>query len=108
MKNAKILVTAAAGRTGSHVVEQLIERGYPVRAMVRRLDAKSELLASLGAEVVVGDFLNLKSLRATMNGIKRAYFCYPPADHLLEATTNFVIAAKEGGGFAPKLVEIRT
>jgi NAD(P)H dehydrogenase (quinone) len=95
MKNAKILVTAAAGRTGSHVVEQLIQQGYQVRAMVRKLDAKSERLTSLGAEVVVGDFLNVKSLRTAMNGIKRAYFCYPPSDHLLEATTNFAIVAKE-------------
>lgn len=97
MNITKILITAAAGRTGSHVVKQLIEKGYPVRAMVRRLDEKSERLANLGAEVVVGDFLNLKSLRVVMNGIKRAYFCYPPADHLLEATTNFAIVAKEKG-----------
>lgn len=97
MSNAKILVTAAAGRTGLHVVSQLIEKGYSVRAMVRRFDEKSQRLANLGAEVVVGDFLNLKSLRAAMNGIKRAYFCYPPSDHLLEATTNFAIVAKEKG-----------
>lgn len=95
MKNTKILVTGAAGRTGSHVVKQLIEQEYPVRAMVRRLDAKSERLTALGAEVIVGDFLNLGSLRTAMNGIKRAYFCYPPADLLLEAATNFAIVAKE-------------
>ncbi len=95
MNNTKILVTAAAGRTGSHVVRQLIEKGFPVRAMVRKFNDKSELLTTLGAEVVMGDFLNLKSLRAAMKGIKRAYFCYPPADRLLEASTNFSIVAKE-------------
>ena len=97
MKYEKILVTAAAGRTGSHVVKQLIEKGYPVRAMVRGLDEKSKRLTSFGAEVVVGDFFNPQSLRIVMNGIKRAYFCYPPTDLLLDATTNFAIVAKEKG-----------
>ncbi|MFQ5793314.1 MAG: NmrA family transcriptional regulator [Acidobacteriota bacterium] len=32
-----------------------------------------------------------------MVGIKRAYFCYPPADGLLEATTNFAAVGKEVG-----------
>ena len=95
MKNTKILVTAATGKTGSFVVKQLIEKGFPVRALVHRRDEKSGQLASLGAEVVVGDFLDLQSLRTAMTGIKRAYFCYPPADRLLEATANFTFVAKE-------------
>jgi NAD(P)H dehydrogenase (quinone) len=97
MKSAKILVTGAAGRTGFNVVKQLIEQGYPVRAMVRRHDERSGRLTGLGAQVVVGDFFTIKSLRVAMNEIKRIYFCYPPADHLLEATANFAIAAKEKG-----------
>ncbi len=95
MKNPKILVTAAAGKTGSYVVKQLLEQGFPVRAMVRRSNEKSEQLASLGAEVLVGDFLDLQSLRVAMTGINRAYFCYPPSDRLLEATANFAYVAKE-------------
>ena len=95
MKNAKILVTAATGKTGSYVVKQLLERGFPVRAMVRRPNEKSAQLASLGAEVFVGDFLDLQSLRVAMAEIKRAYFCYPPTDRLLEATANFAFVAKE-------------
>ena len=95
MTTPKILVTGAGGKTASYVVEQLIEEGFPVRALVRRLDERSDRLTSLGAEVVVGDFLDIESLRSAMAGIKRAYFCYPPADRLLEATTNFAIVAKE-------------
>ena len=95
MTTPKILVTGAGGKTASYVVEQLIEEGFPVRALVRRLDERSDRLTSLGAEVIVGDFLDIESLRSAMAGIKRAYFCYPPADRLLEATTNFAIVAKE-------------
>ncbi|MBT3923615.1 MAG: NmrA family NAD(P)-binding protein [Nitrospina sp.] len=97
MKNTKVLVTAATGKTGSHVVEQLIEKGYPVRAQVRRHSEKSELLESMGAEVVVGDYFDRQFLHTAMRGIKRAYFCYPPADRLLEAITNFAVVAKEVG-----------
>ena len=97
MKNTKILVTAATGKTGAYVVKQLIERGFSVRALVRRQSEKSAQLASLGAEVVRGDFLDLPSLRTAMTGIKRAYFCYPPTDRLLEATSNFAVVAKEMG-----------
>jgi uncharacterized protein YbjT (DUF2867 family) len=95
MTNPTILVTGAGGKTGSYVVEQLIEEGFPVRAFVRSLDERAKRLTSLGAEVVVGDFLDIKSVRSAMHGTKRAYFCYPPADRLLEATTNFAIVAKE-------------
>ena len=97
MRNMKILVTAATGKTGSYVVEQLIKQGFSVRALVHRCNEKSELLASMGVEMVVGDFFDMKSLRVALTGIQRAYFCYPPADRLLEATTNFAVVAKETG-----------
>lgn len=97
MKNAKILVTAAAGKTGFHVVEQLLEQDFHIRAMVRKCNEKTAQLESLGAEIVIGDYFDIKFLRTAMTGIKRAYFCYPPADRLLEATTNFAVIAKEAG-----------
>ncbi len=97
MSKPLILVTGATGKTGAPVVKQLIERGYPVRAFVRRLDERSQRLSELGAEVVQGDFLDLPSLVAAMKGVKRVYFCYPPSENLLEATMNVAIAAKREG-----------
>ncbi len=38
MKNTRILITGAAGKTGATVVEQMLDRGVPVRALVRRRD----------------------------------------------------------------------
>jgi len=94
MTKPLILVTGATGKTGTPVLRQLLERGYPVRAMVHQQDARSQALSTLGAEVVVGDFLDLPSLHRAMTGAKRVYFCYPPFDGLLQATTNIAIAAR--------------
>ncbi len=94
----KILVTGAAGKTGSAVVEQMLERGFPVRALVRRHDSRSARLQALGADVQPGDLHDLKSMRAAMENIKRVYFVYPPQGKLLvEATTIAAVAARDAG-----------
>jgi uncharacterized protein YbjT (DUF2867 family) len=94
-----ILVTGAAGgsqgSTGRRIAALLLEKAIPVRAFVHKLDARSEALQELGAEVVQGDLLDRDSVRASLKGIKRAYFTYPVADGLLEATTIFAMAARE-------------
>ncbi len=96
MAKPLILVTGATGKTGTPVVEELLEREFPVRALARRRDDRSERLETLGAEVVLGDLLDLDSLRAAMKGVKRVYFCYPArSDGLLEATTNIAVAARD-------------
>jgi uncharacterized protein YbjT (DUF2867 family) len=63
--------------------------------MVRKEDERCAALRSAGAEVVVGDFLSLASMRRAMSGIERAFFCYPLAAGLVQATTIFCAAAKE-------------
>lgn len=98
MSNPLILVTGAAGKTGAPVVQQLIERGFPVRALVRRLDDRAARLEQLGAEVVVGDFTDLASIRRAMEGVELVYFCYPPqGEALVEATAIAAAAAKDAG-----------
>ena len=92
-----ILVTGATGKTGSYVVSRLIQMGLPVRALVHRRDQRAAGLESFGANTVVADFFDMDSLRHAVEGIRRAYFCFPPADGLLEAATNFAVVAKEAG-----------
>jgi uncharacterized protein YbjT (DUF2867 family) len=96
-----ILVTGAAGgaqgSTGRLVAESLIQRGLAVRALVHKLDARSDRLRELGAEVIQGDLLDPVSTRAALQGIRRAYFTYPVADGLMEATTIFAQAARDAG-----------
>ncbi len=96
--NTLILVTGAAGKTGAAVVEQMLHRGFPVRAFVRRRDERSARLEALGAEVTVGDLHDLESMRAAMQGVGRVYFVYPPQGELLvEATTIVAVAARDAG-----------
>jgi len=96
-----ILVTGAAGgaqgSTGRRTAALLLDKGIPVRAFVHKLDARSDALRALGAEVVQGDLLDRDSVRASLSGIKRAYFTYSVSDGLLEATTIFAMAAREAG-----------
>src|SRR5579884_1117570 len=96
-----VLVTGAAGgtqgSTGRLVAALLMERGIPVRALVHKLDARSDDLRRQGAEVVEGDLLNPASVQAAIKNVKRAYFTYPVADGLLEATAIFASAARDAG-----------
>ena len=91
----EILITGATGTTGRYAIEHLISKGKRVRAMVRTLDQRSRQLEELGAEVVQGDFMDINSLNAALEGIKRAYFLYPFIDHLPKAAAYFAQAAKE-------------
>ena len=72
MSKPKILVTSAAGRTGSAAVLQLLEKGYPVRAFVRRRDARNEALKNAGAEIFVGDLFDFRDLRRALAGRLRS------------------------------------
>src|SRR6516164_5521445 len=96
-----ILVTGAAGgtqgSTGRRVASLLLEQGIPVRALVHKLDSRSDELRTRGAEVVEGDLLNPASVQAVMRNVKRAYFTYPVADGLLEAVAIFATAARDAG-----------
>jgi uncharacterized protein YbjT (DUF2867 family) len=96
-----VLVTSAAGgrqgKTGRHVSEMLLARGVPVRAFVHKLDERSERLRALGAEIVQGDFLDIRSVQRAAQGTSAIYFAYPVQDGLLDATAAMALAAREAG-----------
>lgn len=89
------LVTGATGDTGRPTVRLLREKGYRVRALARREDHRAQELRELGAEVVIGDMLNLADMRKAVKGTTGAYFVFPLADGLVEASVIFAQAAKE-------------
>ncbi|MGD0639610.1 MAG: NmrA family NAD(P)-binding protein [Roseiarcus sp.] len=95
MTRPTILVAGAAGKTGGAVVSQLRQGGWPVRALVRRLDSRSERLRALGAEVAVADLFDPQQLREAMRGTARAYYCPPWHPHMIESATAFALAARE-------------
>ena len=78
MKNGpSILVTGAAGQVGAvgrSVTEMLLDRGLTVRALVRTDDARANELRRRGADVVVGDLLDLHAVHRAIEGCDRVYF----------------------------------
>jgi NAD(P)H dehydrogenase (quinone) len=91
----KVLVTAAAGDTGRPTVQRLIEKGFKVRAFVRKDDARAQNLRNLGAEIWLGDMLSLRDVRLATEGVQRAYFCCAIGSGLVENAAIFAQAAKE-------------
>jgi uncharacterized protein YbjT (DUF2867 family) len=96
-----VLVTSAAGgnqgRTGRHVAEMLLERGARVRTFVRQIDQRSDRLQALGAEIFVGDFLDVRSVEQAVKDVSSIYFAYPVQDGLADATAAMAFAARKHG-----------
>jgi NAD(P)H dehydrogenase (quinone) len=91
------LITSATGNTGKPTARLLLNRGHRVRAFVHREDDRSRQLAAEGAEIVVGDLLDFHDVSSALAGVSGAYFCYPIAEGLLDATVAFAQAASEAG-----------
>ena len=64
-----ILVSGAAGPVGAigrTVTELPMKQGEVARAMVRNEDERAQTLRNIGAEVVVGDLLDLESMHRAL------------------------------------------
>ncbi len=97
MSEIRYLITGATGATGGAAAEQLLDKGRAVRAFVHRQDHRSEALRKRGAEVFVGDLLDLDAVRAALKDVNRTYFVYPIRPGLVQATAQFAQAALEAG-----------
>ena len=98
--NAPILVTGAAGQIGAvgrTVTSLLLERGLPVRALVRREDDRAAALRAAGAEVVVGDLLEPADVFRVVSGCSRVYFGMSVSPGYLEATVTMAAVARDVG-----------
>src|SRR6516164_6883411 len=98
--NGSILVTGAAGQLGAvgrTVTGLLLERGLPVRAMVRREDDRAAALRAAVAEVVVGDLLEPADVYRVVSGCRRVYFGMSVSATYLEATVTVAAVAREIG-----------
>ncbi len=95
-----ILVTGAAGRVGAigrTVTELLLQQGKAVRAMVRTEDERAQALRNMGAEVVVGDLLDLDSMHRVIAGCETMYFGMSVSADYLATTVNVAAVAKHHG-----------
>jgi len=101
----KAFVAGATGETGRRIVQALVEQQIPVRALVRDLE-KARAMLPAEAELVVGDVLNVGSLReaiADCTVILSATGAAPSFDPTgpykvdYEGTKNLVDVGKENG-----------
>ena len=97
MKQRKYLVTAAAGKTGVHSVQNLLKAGHAVRALAHKEDERSAALRKLCAEVIVGDLLEHDDAKRATEGVQGAYLCYPVRPGFIQATAYFAHAARRAG-----------
>lgn len=72
------IVTGATGQTGSVVAKTLLEKGLPVRVIVRS-EEKGKTFKDLGAEIAVADLQDADALTEALKGGKVLYLMIPPA-----------------------------
>ncbi len=101
----KAFVAGATGETGRRIVQELVKRNIPVRALVRDLEKARGILPT-EAELVVGDVLNPGSLSGALadstvilcaTGAKPSFDPTGPYKVDYEGTKNLVNAAKAKG-----------
>lgn len=85
------IVTGATGNTGSIVAKTLLEKGLPVRVVVRS-EEKGEDWKDLGAEVAIAELSDKDALTKAFEGGKVLYLMNPPNyqsnDLLIETDEN--------------------
>jgi len=68
-----ILVTGATGTVGSQVVQQLVQRGADVRALVRDPAKARQAGLPAGVELAKGDLLDIDTLRSAFKGVSTLF-----------------------------------
>lgn len=97
MVNQPVLVTGATGKIGGAVARQLLEKGVPTRALVHRIDARSDQLRAQGAEVVVADMFDIQQVQSALDGVNRLFFNPPYHPHALDSGVAFALGARRCG-----------
>ena len=99
-KREPILITGAGGDVGSAsraMINMLLEEKYPVRAFVRQDDERAAALRQIGAEVFVGDLLNIADVAAALKGCRRVYFSMSLNPYYADASILMAAAARAQG-----------
>jgi uncharacterized protein YbjT (DUF2867 family) len=101
----KAFVAGATGETGRRIVQQLVDRGIPVRALVRDPQTAQSILPT-GIELVKGDVLDSQALKVAIadstvlfsaTGARPSFDPTGPYKVDYEGTKNLVDAAKATG-----------
>jgi uncharacterized protein YbjT (DUF2867 family) len=80
----KAFVAGATGETGRRIVQELVDRQIPVRAMVRDI-TKAQAILPAAVELIVGDVLDLSSIMTAI-GDSTVILCATGAKPSLDPT----------------------
>lgn len=97
MKNVNILVSGAAGQSGALILQALAARKQAVRALVRDAAKAKDLAATPGVTWFTGDMLAKETLKAPLDGVKRALLLSSANDRMVDTQCTFIDACKEAG-----------
>jgi uncharacterized protein YbjT (DUF2867 family) len=92
-----ILVTGAAGQSGSAVLREFAQHQNPVRALVRNRASARALHALPNIEVVEGDMLRPDTLDAALDGVDRALMISSANQQMVETQCAFIDASRNAG-----------
>lgn len=101
----KVLVAGATGETGRRIVQELVSRQIPVKALVRNMDKARDILPSK-VELAIGDILKPETLKSAMadctaivcaTGAAPSFDVTGPYQVDYQGTKNLVDAAKSSG-----------
>lgn len=96
-KSHSVLITGATGTIGSELAKQLSLKGVSFRAVVRSLDNAKEIASLKGAEVVVGDLNDAKSVTNALKGIEHAFLLTNSSEEAEMLQSNFIATAGNAG-----------
>ncbi|MDQ1174073.1 nucleoside-diphosphate-sugar epimerase [Microbacterium testaceum] len=99
-----MLVTGATGYLGSRIVADLLQRGTPVRAAIRSLEAEPALRAAVrragvddaGLEVAVASLTDDAGWDAAVSGVAGVHHVASPMTHATEDADLVVTPARDG------------
>jgi uncharacterized protein YbjT (DUF2867 family) len=86
------------------VVDRLLSRGRPVRALIRTDDERADELRRRGATTVLGDLHDRASLVAAVEDVSAVYFTYPVAAGVISAAANLASVLVDAGSSAHLVV----
>lgn len=95
--HAMILLTCAAGQTGTRLIPHLIKRGKKVRGLVTRKES-AEKVAALGAEPVFGNVRDEAAVRTALKGVEKFYYIPPSLAANEEILNRTIIGLAKAAG----------
>jgi uncharacterized protein YbjT (DUF2867 family) len=93
-----ILITGSAGKTGQSVLQALVEKGAPVRALVHQPEQIHAVESRGAQDVVVGDMKSQETMERAVQDVRAVYHICPNVSPDEIAIGQIAIAAAQSAG----------